>query len=156
MRPKKSRQISLSKIKQFTEELLQARRENILHRRNTPFKYTTISMHPDYQEVSCESREASVTIVTFYSTSKQVSRELGVITGAWAAIIKPMQESGHVRPWQGTEICDFGQVSPLDLLSFLQWTFLSLQIFCVPSDTKLLLTKNYSEITILINYAFHA
>ena len=32
-------------------------------------------------------------------------------------------KSGHVRPRQGTEICNFGAPSPLDFLNFPQWMF---------------------------------
>ena len=31
--------------------------------------------------------------------------------------------SGHIRPPQGTEICNFRAPSPLDFLNFLQWMF---------------------------------
>ena len=31
--------------------------------------------------------------------------------------------SGQVRPQQGTEICNFGEASPLDFFNFLQWIF---------------------------------
>ena len=39
-------------------------------------------------------------------------------------------KSGHVRPRQGTEICNFGAVST-GFLDFLQWIFLPfLQVLC--------------------------
>ena len=31
--------------------------------------------------------------------------------------------SGHIRPRQGTEICDFGAPSPLDFSNCLEWIF---------------------------------
>ena len=41
--------------------------------------------------------------------------------------------SGHVRPRQATEICNFGEVSPLDFLQFSLVDRFSvfLQVFCV-------------------------
>ena len=39
-------------------------------------------------------------------------------------------ESGHVRPRQGTEICNFGAPSPLIFWIFIQWIFF-------PGETKI-------------------
>ena len=39
--------------------------------------------------------------------------------------------SGCVRPRQGTEICNFGEPSPLDFLNFLQWIFFLFSRFTV-------------------------
>ena len=47
-------------------------------------------------------------------------------------LLRSSLTSEVVQPRQGTEICNFGAVPPLDFLNFLQWIFfLFLQAFCV-------------------------
>ena len=70
-------------------------------------------LHPT-SVITCQGQGAKLSRSTAQSCSRAESLFFGLEEG-------PL--SGHVRPRQGTEICNFGVPSPLDFLSFLQWNF---------------------------------
>ena len=56
---------------------------------------------------------------------------------------KKKKESGNVRPRQGTAICNFRALPPLDFLTLLQWTYL---LILSPGDSARKSAQNVEKI----------